>query len=103
NWDSYRIGLLFPSPKNPRQLAIRLTIGVLNAAQYALMLVPGAVSLVAAGLVYLSHSSIPPVETISWFDFGLFIFDSFYLFTTIPCALYIAHAYKEGPSYHPFI
>jgi hypothetical protein len=102
NWDHYRIELLFSSPKNPRQLAVRLTVGVLNAAQYALMLVPGVVSLVAAGVVYINYASIPPRDVVSWFDFVLFIFDSFYLITIIPCALYVARAYKEGPSYLPF-
>jgi hypothetical protein len=67
------------------------------------MSIPSAASLLTAGVVYLVHFSIPPGDAVGWLDISLFTFNFLYLLATIPCALYIARAYEEGPSYHPFL
>ena len=78
-------------------------IVTLSVAQYIPMSVPAVVSLLAAGLIYLTNFSITAMNAFGWFDIGLFVFDLFYFLASIPCALYIAGAYREIPSHYSFI
>ncbi len=102
NWEGYRNKQMYPKSQKFSSLAARLAIVVLSIAQYIPMSLPAVVSLLAAGLIYLTNFSILAADAIGWFDISLFIFGLFYFLASIPCALYITYAYEEIPSQRPF-
>jgi hypothetical protein len=94
NWDCYHIRLLFPSsPLN------KICLLMLSLSRYAIMLIPALLSLIGAGLVYLTYFSIPAVDELGWFAIGLFAFNFFYIFAAIIGHRYIQHVYQNVP--HP--
>lgn len=92
NWDRSHIRTLYPtSPLNS------IWISLLSLSPYAVILIPGLVTLAMAIWMYLTDFTIPAVNAIGWIANILIIIALIYSLISLPCILFVLRVYKKIP------
>src|SRR5262249_36557913 len=92
NFERFRNDLVFPQRAShvPQFLGFAATV----TARYGPFVIPIAISLGGATVIYFDSFGLPPVDVIGWTNLALLATNLVYAISTVPYALHVAHAYR---------
>lgn len=92
-WDRFRTEFLFP--KGRKFFFYRTMMSLVAVSRYALVFIPAVACLTGAIVMYFTFSLFPPMDTVGWFEVGLFTFDLLYLTLLLPFGAIVYGAYTR--------